>query len=112
MDIGAVALSSSAGTAGDNITLTCSVSITSDSSPEESDIIFEWFFGSDNSSLPSNVTVSRVTKSDTTYSSSLQFFPLSLSHTGMYTCRLWNYMIHAASAKVTVFCKLCCIKGS
>ena len=46
---------------------------------------FEWFFGPDNSSLPTSGSVSSVTN---TYTSSLQFFSLNQSNAGMYTCRI------------------------
>lgn len=108
VSIGEVTISPSAtitGSTEDDITLTCSANITSDPPPGESDVIFEWFFGQDFSSLPSGVMVSSVTKSGSTYSRSLDFFPLSLSHSGMYTCRLWNYSTQAASANITVFSK-------
>jgi hypothetical protein len=68
-------------------------------------VTFEWFFGPDNSALPSGVMVSDMIKSGNTYSTSLDFSPLSLSHSGMYTCRLWNYSTQAASANITVFSK-------
>ena len=49
--------------------------------------IFEWFF--DNTTVPSGVTVSNVMKrGNTTYTSTLQFSPLLIIHSGMYTCRI------------------------
>ena len=108
VDIGAVTIFPSAnitGTTGDNITLTCLAIITED--PPSEDVSFEWFFGPNNLSLFSdhNVTISSVSKSNDTYNSTLQFSPLLLSHAGVYTCRLWNYSNHAASASITVFSK-------
>ena len=108
MDIGAVTISPAANIVAatrDNITLTCSSNITEDPPPE--DVSFEWFFGPTNLSLSSqhDVNISRVSKSNGTYNSTLQFSPLLLSHTGVYTCRLWNYSNHSASANITVLSK-------
>ena len=51
--------------------------------------IFEWFFGPNNGSLSSGVTpTENISSNGDTYTSNLQFSPLSQSHTGMYTCRL------------------------
>lgn len=64
---------------------------------------FEWFFGPDNSSLPSWVTVSTVTNSSNTYTSTLQFsVPLESSHSGLYTCRLGGNKRLAANTNITV----------
>ena len=55
---------------------------------------FEWSFGaSNNISLPSGLTptatiISSNNTTSNTYTSTLQFSPLSQSHTGNYTCRL------------------------
>ena len=54
--------------------------------------IFQWSFG-DSTSLPSGVTamptvMSSSNSTSKTYTSTLQFPPLSQSHAGMYTCRL------------------------
>ena len=79
-------------TAGETHSLTCSVTIFD--SPLPSNVptpYFEWFFGpSGTVSLPSGVThTATVLNSNTsTYTSILQFSPLSQSHEGMYTCRL------------------------
>ena len=70
-----------------NFTLSCSAYVMSplpDNVPTPS---FEWFFGPDNSSLPSGVTVSNVTNNSNTYTSTLQFSPLQESYSGLYTCR-------------------------
>ena len=52
---------------------------------------FQWSFGG-STSLPSGVTAMPTVMSSNstseTYSSTLQFSPLSQSHAGMYTCRL------------------------
>ena len=53
---------------------------------------FQWSFGG-STSLPSGVTamptvISSSNSSSETYTSTLQFSPLSQSHAGMYTCRL------------------------
>jgi hypothetical protein len=53
---------------------------------------FQWSFGG-SSSLPSGVTAMATVMSSSnstskTYTSTLQFSPLSQSHAGMYTCRL------------------------
>jgi hypothetical protein len=53
---------------------------------------FQWSFGG-SSSLPSGVTamptvMSSSNSNSETYTSTLQFSPLSQSHAGMYTCRL------------------------
>jgi hypothetical protein len=48
--------------------------------------IFEWFFGSENSPLPSDVVV--LTNNGNNYTSTLQFSPLYENHTGIYTCRV------------------------
>ena len=90
-------------TAGDNFVLVCRADNIIPNPPPE-DVTFEWFFGPRNSSLPTGVTVSNVTNTSGTYSSTLQFSPLLLSHAGMYTYRLWNSS-HIASANITVFSK-------
>ena len=53
---------------------------------------FQWSFNG-STSLPSGVTamptvMSSSNSTNETYTSTLQFFPSSQSHTGMYTCRL------------------------
>ena len=61
--------------------------------------LIEWFF--DNSSLPSGVTVSNVTKSgNTTYTNVLQFSPLHKTYTGVYTCRIGSRAISTTIAVV------------
>ena len=91
------------GTAGDNITLTCSVNITN--VMQLDDVKFKWLFDSPQRSLPPDVTILNVTENGGTYNSTLHFSPLRLSHKGMYTCQLWNYTTQMASAMLTVNCK-------
>ena len=84
--------SGSTGTAGETYSLTCSTTLNSNSVPFPSDVpspTFEWFFGPNNSSLPSGV-IAMATTFDlvNTFISTLQFSPLSQSRAGMYTCRL------------------------
>ena len=84
---------SGSSTAGETYSLMCSVTLL-DSLPLPSNVptpYFEWFSGpSGNASLPSGVTpMATVLDTETaTYSSILQFSPLSQSHEGVYTCRL------------------------
>ena len=89
--------------AGKNFTLECSVDISPYYDPE--DIIFNWFFGPSNSSLPSNVIMSAVTYSSNIYTSTIEFSPLSLSHSGMYTCQLWHNESWSQTTMVSVKCK-------
>ena len=63
---------------------------------------FEWFFGPNNSSLPSGVTVSPVTKHGNTYNSTLQFSPLLVNHAGIYKCQLGGNRKLAANTTLTV----------
>ena len=89
-------LSSSTGssTAGKIYSLMCSATLHPDSIPLPDNVpspTFEWFFGPNgNASLPSGVTPMATTFNNVdTYTSTLQFSPLSQStHAGMYTCRL------------------------
>ena len=107
MDIGTVAISpsdSNARTVGQNFALECSADIgpnplpTNVPSPN-----VEWFFGTANSPLPaSGVTVSDVTNSGNTYTSTLLFSPLLVSHAGMYTCRLGGNARLAANTLINV----------
>ena len=90
---------STAATAGQrDYSLTCSATLfelshiisRSDVPPPN----FQWSFdGSTSLSLPSGVTamptvMSSSSSTNETYTSTLQFSPLSQSHAGMYTCRL------------------------
>ena len=97
--------SGSTHTAGETHSLTCSTILNSDSIPLPSDVpspTFEWFFGPNNSSLPSGVTFPETTFNNVdTYTSMLQFSQLSESLAGMYTCRLGPGRL-ANNAMVTV----------
>ena len=77
--------------AGENFTLTCSASLTVKPGSQQSSGIpsspYDWFFGPNNSSLPSGVT-SVATNNRNTFTSTLQFSPLIQSHAGIYTCQL------------------------
>ena len=101
MDIGSVTITLSGPnnrTAGEIFSLVCSADIypLPVYGPPPS---FEWFFGPENTSLPSGVAVSNVTNSSNTYSSTLLFSPLFEFHTGMYICQI-GYI--AASIKIFV----------
>ena len=77
--------------AGENSSLECSATITPMPNPNVSPPTIEWFYGRCpyNGSLPSGVTPTETTLSNEyTYTSTLQFSPLSQSHSGMYTCQL------------------------
>ena len=96
--------SNSTGTVGETYSLTCSTTLHPDSVPLPSDVpspTFEWFFGPNNSSLPSGVTPMATVLSNVTYTSTLQISSLSQSHAGMYTCRLGPGRL-ANNAMVTV----------
>ena len=74
--------SGSLSTAGGTGSLVCSAMITTNPRPDNiPSPTVEWFFGPNNSSLPSGV----ITTPD---GNTLQFSPLNQSHAGMYTCRL------------------------
>ena len=82
-------------TAGETYSLTCSATLSSNNPPSPETYImppptFEWFFGRNgNDPLPSGLTpTTTILGSDNIYRSTLQFSPLSQSHTGNYTCRL------------------------
>ena len=97
--------SGSTGIAGETYSLMCSTTLHLSSIPLPSDVpspTFEWFFGPNNSSLSSGVTSPETTFDNLdTYTSTLQFSPLSQSHAGMYTCRLGPGRL-ASHAMVTV----------
>ena len=82
---------------GESFTLTC---IIPNSTPQN--VTFEWFFGLNNSSLPSGVVVSNVTKNFRFYIGSLQFTSLLGFHIGLYKCRLGSNENVAATTIVTV----------
>ena len=104
VNIRAVTITPSGGsntaTAGTSFSLECSatVEIQADSPTPN----FDWFYGTNNISLPSGVTVSSVTSSGNTYTSTLQFSALQESHAGMYTCRLGGNARLANIAVVSV----------
>ena len=108
VDIGSVSITypggHSSGPSGQTFTVACSAEIlTQSDSPYPN---FEWFFGSANVSLPSNVAASAVTVTGITYTSTLQFSPLLQSHAGTYTCRLGGNERLVAKTTVTVLaCK-------
>ena len=87
-----------------NFKLECSAVITPNPLPfNVPHPTFEWFFGTNNSSLPYyGISVSSVSRSGNNYKSSLQFSPLSQSHAGMYTCRLGGNALLAARTTLTV----------
>ena len=97
--------SSGSNTAGETYTLMCSSTLNSDSRPLPDDVpapTFEWSFGPSGSDpLPSGVT-DMGTTGDTTFTSRLQFSPLSQSHIGNYTCRLGAGRLVSSAAIVTV----------
>ena len=95
--------SSITSTAGKDLILECSAVITPNPLPiNVSSPNFEWFFGLNNASLPSGISVSNVSRSGNNYISRLQFSPLSQSHAGMYTCRLGGNRRLAAHTRVMV----------
>ena len=67
---------------------------------------FEWFFGPNNASLPSGVTLMPTVVSSNstanTYTSTLQFSPLNQSLAGIYTCRLGGNARLAADTRIFV----------
>ena len=82
-------------TAGETYSLTCSATLHSNNPPSPESYImppptFEWFFGPNgNDPLPSGLTPTATVLNSLTYTSTLQFSPLSQSlHTGNYTCQL------------------------
>ena len=97
--------SSGSNTAGAVYSLTCSSTLRFDSAPLPVNVpapTFEWSFGPSGSDpLPSGVT-DMGTTGDTTFTSRLQFSPLSQSHIGNYTCRLGAGRLVSSAAIVTV----------
>ena len=96
---------SGSATAGDTYSLTCSAILHSSNPSPDSNIPspnFEWFFGPNaNALLPSGLTPTPTVLNSGTYTSTLQFSPLSQSHVGNYTCRLGAGSL-VNSAMVTV----------
>ena len=107
MKIGVVTISSlgsNAGSPGGDFSLTCSVTFSDNPVPSHlPSPMFEWLFGPNgNTSLPSGVTPTATLSSNgSTYTSTLQFSSLNLSHAGTYTCRLGAGKL-ANSADVTM----------
>lgn len=87
-------------TIGDSITLRCSADVVTQ--PDSPSPYFEWFFGPANASLSSSGMVSNGTRNGSSYYSTLHFASLSLSHAGMYTCRLGGNERLAAKAQLVV----------
>ena len=82
-------------TAGETYSLTCSATLHSRNLPSPERYIvppptLEWFFGPNgNAPLPSGLTPTATVLNSSTFTSTLQFTPLSQClHTGNYTCRL------------------------
>ena len=83
-------------TVGETYSLTCSATLFEPDHlpPDAPSPTFEWFFGPNgNAPLLSGVTpmvtvLSSSNSTSKTYTSTLQFSPLSQSHEGNYTCRL------------------------
>ena len=103
VNIGPVTITASGGSntgiAGTNFSLVCSATVeTQNDTPTPN---FDWFFGTNNDSLPSGATP-MATDMGNTYTSTLQFSPLQESHAGMYTCRLGSNARLAVNAMVTV----------
>ena len=102
-----ISLSTGSATAGETYSLTCSATLF-EPSRLPSDLPspnFQWSFNG-SASLPSGVTALPIVMSSSnstseTYTSILQFSPLSQSHTGMYTCRLGAGIL-VNSAMITV----------
>ena len=94
-------------TAGETYSLTCLATLNSRNPPLQDLNIpsptFEWFFGPNgNAPLPSGLIPMATVLSGLTYTSTLQFSPLTQSlHTGNYTCRLGAASL-VNSAMVTV----------
>ena len=102
-DIGTVTISPSqpnTAMAGENLTLECSTTI--DPLPENLTCpIIDWLFNEENISPPYSLTPME-SRNGITYTSTLQFSPLSQSHAGMYTCRFGGNERLAANVTVTV----------
>ena len=103
MNISPVTITASGGAntriAGTSFSLVCSATVeTQTDTPTPN---FDWFFGTNNDSLPSGATPT-ATVMGKNYTSTLQFSPLQESHAGMYTCRLGSNARLAVNAMVTV----------
>ena len=107
VDIGVATIthSTSANYLGQSGLLVCSVDVTPNPLPANVPAPkFEWFYGPDKALPPSDVFVSPVTNNGNTYTSSLQFPTLLLSHIGMYTCRLGGNDKLSANTELLVRC--------
>ena len=105
VNIGAVTITPSGGsntaTAGTSFSLECSATVETQSDLPTPN--FQWFYGTNNGSVPSGTTVvATVMGSGNTYTSILQFSPLQESHAGMYTCRLGGNARLANNAAINV----------
>ena len=86
--------SSGSNTAGKTFSLMCSATLHSRNpslpDPNIPSPTFKWFYGPNgNAPLPSDLTPNTTVLNNGTYTSTLQFSPLSQSlHAGNYTCRL------------------------
>ena len=92
---------SNTGIAGTSFSLVCSATVeTQTDTPTPN---FDWFFGTNNDSLPSGANpMATVNVMGNTYTSTLQFSTLQESHAGMYTCRLGSNARLAVNAMITV----------
>ena len=94
-------------TAGETYSLMCSATLRANRNPPLPDPnipspTFGWFFGPNgNDPLPPSLTPTPTVLSSGIYTSTLQFFPLSQSHAGNYTCRLGAGSLEN-SARLTV----------
>ena len=98
---------SGSSTAGETYSLTCSATLHFNNPPSPDSYVtpsptFQWFFGPNGDApFPSGLTPGPTVLSSGIYTSTLQFSPLSQSHTGNYTCRLGAGSL-VNSAMVTV----------
>ena len=84
---------SGSSTAGETYSVTCTATLDSRNLPLTDPNIpsptFQWYFGPDgNAPLPSDLSPAPTVLSSGTYTSTLQFSPLSQFHVGNYACRL------------------------
>ena len=87
----------------ESFNIQCSVTIYHDPLPQSVPYpTMQWFHGPANSSLPSGVTSTGVTKTGNyTYTSMLQFSALQDFQAGMYTCRVGGNEALASTSTVT-----------
>ena len=96
-------------TAGESYSLTCFATLHIGNPPLPDPNIpsptFEWFFGpSGNDPLPSGLIPTATILNSNTYTSTLQFSPLSQTHTGNYTCQLGAGSL-VNSSNLAITCK-------